>query len=69
MVELCTTVPLDNWKGSESIHEQARYDLTSREDGARRLLAFMRDAGMPDLVRRTAAILGVDKDGNKPETK
>lgn len=69
MVELCTSVPLDNWKGSNGIHLQPRYDLTSRKGGAMRLLAFMQDAGMPDLVRRTAAILGVDENRSKPQAK
>ncbi|CAM9227746.1 unnamed protein product, partial [Ascophyllum nodosum] len=64
IVELCSTVPLKSRQGCKSLHTQAPYGLTPG-DGASYLLDFMRNAGMPDLVRRTAQILGVNEDGSR----
>lgn len=62
LVDLCTAVPLDQRTGPQTLDAVQPFQLDSGE-GAARLLDFMRDVGLPDLIQRTSKMLGVGEDG------
>lgn len=62
LVELCTSVPLGKTGGAKKLEDVQPFQL-GEGAAAGRLLDFMREVGMQDLVRRTSTILGVNEDG------
>lgn len=65
LVNLCTNVPLGKAGGPKKLEDVKPFQLGAGP-GAGRLLNFMRQVDMQDLVRRTSTILGVDEDGMQP---